>query len=77
MTTIDAYNIIRKTTEQVEHCYALAQTVESASTLRTLFDQAFGMISLASVLIPTDLFDELADLWDEYKPKFETLIYGE
>ena len=77
MITTNAYDIIRKTSEQVAYCYSCAKFFDSASAYRTFHDQAFGMISLASVLVPADLFDELGEIWDEYKPKFETLIYGE
>lgn len=66
-----------KTVEQVKRNYALAQSVESTSTRRTFFDQAFGMVTLASVLINSDEYGALCDLWNEYRIKFETLIYGE
>lgn len=66
-----------KTAEQVKRNYALAQSVESTSTRKTFFDQAFGMVILASVLIDPDEYGALCDLWHEYKVKFETLIYGE
>lgn len=69
--------IINKTMEQVERNYRLAESmVESASTKRTLFDQAFGMVQLAVVLLPAEEFGAINDLWDEYKPKFEHLVYG-
>ena len=66
----------KKTVEQIERNYALAQTVESSSTRRTFYDQAFGMVTLASVLIDADEYGALCDLWNEYRVKFETLIYG-
>lgn len=69
--------IITKTMEQVERNYRIAETmVESVATQRTLFDQAFGMVQLAVVLLPTEEFGAINDLWDEYKPKFESLVYG-
>ena len=68
--------ILNKTREQVEFNYALAQTVENTSTRKTLFDQAFGMVTLASVLLPVEEFDNLCGMWDEYKPKFKYLVYG-
>jgi len=39
--------------------------------------QAFGAIRLATVLVSDEEYPELEILWDEYKPKFEALIYGE
>ena len=68
--------ILNKTREQVERNYALAQTMEDTSTRKTYFDQAFGMVTLASVLLPAEEFDNLCGMWDEYKSKFEYLIYG-
>ena len=68
--------IFNKTREQVERNYALAQSMEDTFIRKTYFDQAFGMVALASVLLPTEEFDNLCEMWDEYKPKFEYLVYG-
>ena len=43
---------------------------------KAAFDQAFGGLSLFCELNP-DLEKAAVDLWyDEYKPKFEKIVYG-
>ena len=68
--------ILNKTHEQVERSFRLAESMEDTSIRKTYFDQAFGMVTLASVLLPIEEFDNLCGMWDEYKPKFESLVYG-
>ena len=68
--------IINKTMEQVERNYRIAEAMTSTADRLTFFNQAFGMVQLASVLVTAEEFGILTDLWDEYKPKFEFLVYG-
>ena len=68
--------IINKTIEQVERNYRIAETMKSTADRWTLFYQTFGMVQLAAVLVSVEEFDILNDLWDEYKSKFESLVYG-
>lgn len=44
-------------------------------TKRTFFDQAFGACQYHIFIFPNDQVD-VQNLWDEYKPQFETEIYG-
>ena len=68
--------IINKTIEQVERNYRIAESMDSTADRWTLFYQVFGMVQLAAVLVSVEEFDILNNLWDEYKPKFEHLVYG-
>ena len=68
--------IINKTIEQVERNYRIAESMDSTADRLTFFNQAFGMVQLAAVLVSVEEFDILNNLWDEYKPKFESLVYG-
>ena len=43
-------------------------------TKRTFFDQAFGACQYHIFIFPNDQVD-VQNLWDEYKPQFETEIY--
>ena len=68
--------IINKTMEQVERNYRIAESMASTADRLTFFNQAFGMVQLAVVILPVEEFGAINDLWDEYKPKFESLVYG-
>lgn len=68
--------ILNKTAQQVAKCYSDCGFVNSTSAWRTFMDQAFGCIRLATVLLDDDFYPALEELWDEYKPKFEALVYG-
>ena len=42
---------------------------------RTYFDQAFGMVQMASYFYPNDS-KRIENLWNEvYRPQFEKLVY--
>lgn len=69
--------IIEKTIYTVQKCYSDCSFVNSVSSWKTFMSQAFGAIRLATVLVSDEEYPELEILWDEYKPKFEALIYGE
>ena len=57
----------------LDYCLRAAQNPCCDS--KAFFDQAFGAIQYQAYL-DIDSSPELADLWTEYKPKFEKVVYG-
>jgi hypothetical protein len=57
----------------LDYCLRAAQNPCYDS--KTFFDQAFGAVQYQAYL-NVDTSPELADLWAEYKPKFEKEVYG-
>jgi hypothetical protein len=57
----------------LDYCLRAAQN--PCNDGKTFFDQAFGAIQYQAYL-DVDSSPELADLWAEYKPKFEKAVYG-
>ena len=70
-------SIITATTYEVERAYNDCRFLNSNSTRRSMMDKSFGAVCLASALLPPEDLDKINNLWEEYKPKFEALIYGE
>ena len=70
-------SIINATIYEVERAYNDCRFLNSNSSRRSLMDKAFGAVCLASALLPSEDLDAITNLWIEYKPKFEALIYGE
>ena len=57
----------------LDYCLRAAQNPCYDS--KVFFDQAFGAIQYQAYL-DIDTSSELAELWMEYKPKFEKEVYG-
>lgn len=70
-------SILNQTAYHVERCYNDCCSFNSNNARRSMMDSAFGAISLASAILPCEELDNINKLWNEYKPKFENLIYGE
>ena len=67
---------MEKLREQLNYQLALCDRAYNQSTRKTFYDQAFGMAGMYMCLHPEE-GEAVTMLWnDEYRPKFESMIYG-
>ena len=57
----------------LDYCLRAAQ--QPTNDAKTFMDQAFGAVQYQAYL-DVDTSAELADLWYEYRPKFEEAVWG-
>ena len=61
--------------ERLDYLISLCERADNRIAKKCFYDQAFGALEYHTMLFPSD-YAEAESLWNDYRVRFEELVYG-